>query len=306
VYYNQQKPWKRTIPTVEHFLKNKKKLNTLKDDYMRTKNKSEQQIVAMYLQYLKVKRKLEDSERVLSQDADSGAHAIGYKKESHQTTVKNYLNLLFLRIFENQNTKLPEGLALKSLAFFPCFHTPEEMFRQDEKDDFMKYEEPFFDEEINFSLPNYEEDFEVSEGAVFKGHSNTIRSIIKLNLREFMTADDNGQVIIWNKKSTIMRGFTLRNIDSPQIEPIFVQCLTEKLHKYAIGGMKKGHLVMYNREKGGKRVIEYAAKKGSDIVAMCTLDRMKGKYFLIQDSTFNIYMYSAEELFYHENELERV
>lgn len=56
----------------------------------------------------------------------------------------------------------------------------------------MKFEEPYFDEEIDFSLPNYEEDFEVSEGATFKGHSNIIRSVIKLNTREFMTADDNG------------------------------------------------------------------------------------------------------------------
>lgn len=96
---------------------------------MRTKNKTDKQIVAMYLKYLKVKKQLEEDERMLSQDADSGAHAIGYKKENHQTVVKNYLNLLFLRIFENQNMKLPEGLALKSLAFFPCFHTPEEMFR---------------------------------------------------------------------------------------------------------------------------------------------------------------------------------
>lgn len=69
--------------------------------------------------------------------------------------------------------------------------------------------------------------------------------------------------------------------------------------------MKKGHLVLYNREKGGKRVIEHAAKKGQDIVALCTLDRMKGKYFLMQDTAFNIYMYAADQLFYFDNELEK-
>jgi hypothetical protein len=160
-----------------------------------------------------------------------------------------------LKIFENQNVKLPEGLGVRSISFFPCFKTPEVMFKREEKDDFMKYEEPYYDEEIEFCLPDYEEEFDVSEGATFKGHSNTIRSVIKLNNREFCSADDNGQVIIWNKKSSVMRGFTLRNIDSPVIEPIFCQCLTESKHSYSLGGTKKGHLVMYNREKGGKKVI---------------------------------------------------
>ena len=71
--------------------------------------------------------------------------------------------------------------------------------------------------------------------------------MIKLNANEFVTCDDNGQIIFWNKKNKKMRGFSLNQIKSPVIEPIYCVALTERRDKFLVGGMRKGHLVLYNR-----------------------------------------------------------
>lgn len=79
-----------------------------------------------------------------------------------------------------------------------------------------------------------------------------------MNHHETITCDDNGQFIIWNKKKSSMRGFTLQNIGSPIIEPVLCMSMTYKdkgLYKFLLGGMKGGNLLMYNRKKGGKKVI---------------------------------------------------
>ena len=52
-----------------------------------------------------------------------------------------------------------------------------------------------------------------------------------------------------------MKGFSLKSIDSPVIESILSLTLTEDKGKFLVAGLKKGHLLLYNRSKGGKRVI---------------------------------------------------
>jgi len=111
------------------------------------------------------------------------------------------------------------------------------------------------DDGLHFVLPELQEDFEVTEGQTFKGHTACVRDIIKLNSQEFISCDDAGQIIFWNKKKNQMKGFNLKGIDSPVVEPILCLCLTEGNQKFLVGGMKKGHLVFFNRAKGGKKVV---------------------------------------------------
>lgn len=51
-----------------------------------------------------------------------------------------------------------------------------------------------------------------------------------------------------------MKGFSLREV-SPIVEPIMCLTFTEDKGQYLVGGLKKGHLILYNRLKGGKKLI---------------------------------------------------
>ena len=99
-----------------------------------------------------------------------------------------------------------------------------------------------------------------------------------------------------------MKGFSLDNLNSPVIEPILCICLTEEKGKFLVCGMRKGHLLVYNRQRGGKKIIEDVVKKGSDILCLIDLELLHSKYFLIQDSRFYLRMYSADFLYYHNGE----
>ena len=121
--------------------------------------------------------------------------------------------------------------------------------------------EQSFDEETQFILPKLVEDFDVTEGNTFKGHTGAVRGIAKIGLNEFISCDESGQVIIWNRKTNKMKGFSLKSIKSTVIEPIYCLCLTEERGKFLVCGMRKGHILLYNRSKGGKKVFEYLTKK---------------------------------------------
>lgn len=51
-----------------------------------------------------------------------------------------------------------------------------------------------------------------------------------------------------------MKPFSLKEIN-PVVESLTCLTLTEDRGKFLVAGMKKGHLFIYNRSKGGKRVI---------------------------------------------------
>ena len=129
-------------------------------------------------------------------------------------------------------------------------------------------------------MPKLEEDFDVTEGNTFKGHTGPVRDIIKINLNEFVSCDESGQVIVWNKKTNKMKGFSLASIKSKTIEPILCLTLTEERGKFLVCGMRKGHLLLYNRSKGGKKVVENCTKLYSDIISVCNLELLDNKYFL--------------------------
>lgn len=78
-----------------------------------------------------------------------------------------------------------------------------------------------------------------------------------------------------------MKGFSLTSLKSPVIEPILCIALTEEKGKFLLGGMKKGHLLIYNRAKGGKKIVEDIVKKGSDIVCIIDLELLKSRYFMV-------------------------
>jgi WD40 repeat protein len=126
-----------------------------------------------------------------------------------------------------------------------------------------------------------EEDFDVTEGNTFKGHSGPVRDMIKINFFEFVSCDESGQVIVWNKKTNKMKGFSLASIKAKVVEPILSLALTEERGKFLACGTRKGHILLYNRSKGGKRLIENCTKAYSDIVAICNLELLFNKYFLI-------------------------
>lgn len=92
---------------------------------------------------------------------------------------------------------------------------------------------------------------------------------------------------------------------SPVIEPLLCITLTEERGKFLVCGMKKGHLFIYNRSKGGKKFIANVVKKESDIVGIADLVLLKSKFFAIQDSRYYIRLYSADQLFYDLDEDER-
>lgn len=74
-----------------------------------------------------------------------------------------------------------------------------------------------------------------------------------------------------------MRGFTLQNIGSNVMEPVMCLAMTDRdkgLSKFILGGMKTGALVMYNRKKGGKKVIENCTKRNTDILAITDIENI--------------------------------
>lgn len=73
----------------------------------------------------------------------------------------------------------------------------------------------------------------------------------------------------------------MKSIKSKVIEPIHCVTLTEDRGKFLVAGMRKGHLLVYNRSKGGKKVFEYLTKKMADIVAIINLELLHNRYFLI-------------------------
>jgi len=151
-------------------------------------------------------------------------------------------------------------------------------------------------------LPDFEEDFEISEGATYKGHKGIVRAALKMTHDEFITCCDEGQFIIWNKKKSSMRGFTLQNIGSPIIEPVLCMGMTDMdrgQYKFLLGGLKGGNLLMYNRKKGGKKVIANVTKRKTDILAITDIKHIQNsRFFAIQDNKYNIYMYSSDWLYY--------
>ena len=74
--------------------------------------------------------------------------------------------------------------------------------------------------------------------------------------------------------------------------------LTEERGKFLVGGTKKGHLVMYNRVKGGKKIVKDVVRKSQDVVAVCDLEMLDSKFFVVQDARFIIRMFSADKLYY--------
>ena len=71
-----------------------------------------------------------------------------------------------------------------------------------------------------------------------------------------------------------MKSLTLKGIKSKIIEPMLCVTLTEDRGKFLVAGLKKGHLFMYNRIKGGKKVIRDAVRKNADIVAITDLEML--------------------------------
>lgn len=57
-----------------------------------------------------------------------------------------------------------------------------------------------------------------------------------------------------------MKGFNLKDVGNV-IEPIYCLALTEDRGKFLVCGMRKGYILIYNRAKGGKKVIHNATKK---------------------------------------------
>lgn len=49
-----------------------------------------------------------------------------------------------------------------------------------------------FDEDTNFMIPEFEEEFYVTEGQTFKGHVGPVRDLVKINHNEFVSCDDSG------------------------------------------------------------------------------------------------------------------
>ena len=78
------------------------------------------------------------------------------------------------------------------MSLFPCFKSKEEKIKKNQKEDYFLPEEEFFSEGLEFFLPDFEEDFEISEGATYAGHQGIIRAAMKMNHHEFMTVDDAG------------------------------------------------------------------------------------------------------------------
>lgn len=79
-----------------------------------------------------------------------------------------------------------------------------------------------------------------------------------------------------------MRGFTLQNIGASNIEPVLCMSMTDidkKKYKFLLGGMKNGCLLMYNRKKGGKKVIANVTKRNTDVIAITDVTKIQNSRF---------------------------
>lgn len=65
---------------------------------------------------------------------------------------------------------------------------------------------------------------------------------------------------MWNKKDSKMKGFNLKDVGNV-VEPLLCLGLTDDRGKFLVCGMRKGYLLIYNRAKGGKKIIYDATKK---------------------------------------------
>ena len=78
-----------------------------------------------------------------------------------------------------------------------------------------------------------------------------------------------------------MKTFNLKQKKCEAWGPVNCLAMTEDNNKFLIGGMDKGHLMIYNRAKGGVKTILDSSKKSANIVGITNMERMKGKYFCI-------------------------
>mmetsp|Transcript_6175 Transcript_6175/g.5562 ORF Transcript_6175/g.5562 Transcript_6175/m.5562 type:complete len:325 (+) Transcript_6175:562-1536(+) len=226
-----------------------------------------------------------------------------YNRDKLKASMKHHINSQFLNMFKPANAmetsskpppKKLDGTEYEKAAF-PNTQRVEK--RPTPLDPFIMPEQSF-DEETKFYLPKIQEDFDVTESNTFKGNKGPVRDLMKIGLHEFVSCDESGQIIIWNKQTSKMKGFSLQSIRSKVIEPIYCLCLTEARGKFLVAGLRKGHLLLYNRSKGGKKVFEYLTKKMADILDVVNLERLEHRFFLIQDSSYYIRMYSADYLYY--------
>lgn len=78
-----------------------------------------------------------------------------------------------------------------------------------------------------------------------------------------------------------MKGFSLKSIGSKIIESMLCLTLTEDRGKFLVAGLKHGHILLYNRSKGGKKLIQDVVRKSADIVAVADLEMLKSKFFVL-------------------------
>ena len=78
-----------------------------------------------------------------------------------------------------------------------------------------------------------------------------------------------------------MKGFNLKSLKSPVIDAILCIGLTEERGRFLIAGIKGGAMLLYNRSKGGKKIVQNVVKKNADIIAITNLAYLDSKYFLI-------------------------
>jgi hypothetical protein len=95
-------------------------------------------------------------------------------------------------------------------------------------------------------------------------------------------------------------------MDAPVVDSINCMCLTDERGKFLVAGMKGGHLMIYNRVKGGKKVVEDVMKRNQDVVDVIDLEGLDSKYFLVQDDKSYIRMFSADFLYYDLKEDHRI
>lgn len=58
-----------------------------------------------------------------------------------------------------------------------------------------------------------------------------------------------------------MKGFSLKKLKATVVASITCMCLTDERGKFLVGGMVGGHLLIYNRLKGGKKIVENVMKR---------------------------------------------
>lgn len=178
-----------------------------------------------------------------------------YNKEKTRVEVKQYIDAVFLNIFRPHNApKVP--LALMAQNKMNPYMLSTSSNKDQNYPNYQNFEmvEPEFDEDTKFFFPDVREDFDATEENTYKGNKGPVRDIVKITHYEFASSDDGGHVIIWNRKDNKMKGMSLKEM-SPVVEPILCMTMTEDKGQYLVGGLKKGHLFLYNRAKGGRKLI---------------------------------------------------